>query len=48
MQKSTLNGLHTAGVLVMVDKRRTGIGVEVDAGIGLNTVDVAFGRLWGV
>jgi len=32
----------------MVEKRRTGISVEVDVGIGSNTVGATLGRLWGV
>jgi len=46
MQKSTANGSHATGVIV--EKSKTGIGVEVDVGTGSNTVGEIAGRLWGV
>ena len=46
MQKSTVNGSHVTGVIV--EKSRTGIGVEVDVGIDMNTVGAIVGRFWGV
>jgi len=46
IQKSTANGSHATGVIV--ENRKTGIGVKVDVGIGSNTVGAIVGRLWGV
>ena len=46
MQKSTVNGLQATGVIV--EKRRIGIGVEVDVGMGAKVVGVVVATLCGV
>lgn len=43
MQNSTVSGSHTTGVFV--EKRRTGIGVEVNVGIDSEAVSVTLGIL---